>query len=341
MSPTSKILQLVRWQDWGPGKISLLWGLTLYIALAHDQAFEKYILALLVFLPFAMAQAAAAYVINEWSDRELDRRQFKHNTFNGLSSLEQLLTIGLVSVAALVTGIPFLLRQGFMLLWVAWALLAVFYSLEPLRLKKHGLVGFLALLAAQWFLPVLITFSIFEVRGGPELWVLASVITFSGGALELERARQRHSREVITGSGTFAAGLSSRGLARLSNVVRSLDVLAIGLYLTAVIQALKRAELAYAMALGAGLALPYAVLVLAKLKQIAGLEEETAEAADAAGLLHTAFNTFAIPLVAGLGATLRTPHFGFVLAFFLLWQFFANRPDFTGSLKTIGLRASK
>lgn len=341
MSPTAKILQLVRWQDWGPGKITLLWGLTLYIALAHDLAFEKYILTFMVFLPFAMAQAAAAYVLNEWSDRDLDRKQFKHNIFNGLSSLERLLTVGLVGVAALVTGAPFLLRPAFVLLWAAWALLAGCYSLEPLRLKKHGLVGFLALLAAQWFLPVLITFVIFEVSGGIELWALALALTFSGAALDLDRARLKRSRQVITGSGTFATGLSGADLDRLCRLVRILDILAIGLYLTSVTEALDREDLPYAGALGVGLALPYAVLVLAALKNLTGLGDKSGDPSGAAGLLHAAFTTFAIPVVAGLGAALRNPQFGFVLAIFLLWQYFVNRPDFTGSWKATRLRESK
>lgn len=348
MSTLAQIANFLRWREWGPGKLSLLWGLSLYIALAYELAFEKYLITFLVFLPFAAAQATLAHVLNEWSDRELDRRQFKRNAFNGMTQLECILSISLVVIAAIITGLPFIPRTGVMMMWLAWAVLMASYSLEPLRLKTKGLVGLLVLLAAQWFLPVLITFAVFEAPAGVEMWVLVVAITVSGASLEITRQQSNRTRQMITGTGTFVAGISDADMNHLRTIFHILDKLAIGLVIAVVVSTLENSSGNWFPMFSAILALPYALLVLVTLRNMARRREDNAasekhlvEDESSTGLLHEAFVVFAVPVVAGTALAIQIPVYGFVVGGFVVYQLLANRPNLYRPLAEIRIRISK
>ncbi len=348
MSTLAQIANFLRWREWGPGKLSLLWGLSIYIALAYELAFEKYLITFLVFLPFAAAQAALGHVVNEWSDRELDRRQFKRNAFNGMTQLECILSISLVLVAAIITGLPFIPRPGVMMLWLVWAVLMAAYSLEPLRLKTKGLVGLLVLLAAQWFLPVLITFAVFEAPAGVEMWVLAAAITVSGASLEISRQQANRTRQMITGTGTFVAGISDADMDQLKIIFHILDKLAIGLVIAVAVSTLENSSGSWFLMLSAILALPYALLVLVTLRNMVRRKESVAvsekhlvEDDTSTALLHEAFVVFAMPVVAGTALAIQIPVYGFVVGVFVVYQLLAHRPNLYRPLAGILIRISK
>lgn len=347
MSTTAKISQFLRWRDWGPGRLSVFWGLTLYIALAYHLGFSRYILVFLVYLPFAAAQAILGYVINEWGDRSLDRRLFKHNAFNGMTYLERILSLALVLVAAMVTGLPFLPRPGFLMLWLTWALLAAGYSLEPFRLKVHGLVGFLALLAAEWFLPVLITFAVFEVQGGIDMWVLAAALTISGAARELDRSS--HNRlHSLTCKGMFTAEISAEKLQLLSRLTRIGEKIGVGLVIGLVLLRLDPTNQSLALELRLVLGSAYILWLLMAWR--IGWRRSHDEAEQDSGpstvgeegsQLHTTFLAFAVPIVCGLACALSAPEYGLILGLFLVWKLVAGRPDFTRPLSQIRIWAGK
>ena len=227
MSSGVRLFKFIRWQDWGTRTVSLIWTLGLYLAVAYDLAGYRFIQTFLVFLAFTLSQASFAYLINDWGDRDVDRKKFKHNAFAGLSQVESALIITLASLLAFACGAPFLPRTGFAELWLVWVVSVIAFSLEPLRLKTHGPVAPLIVVVAQWFLPVLLIFAAFQVVGGMDMWALAVAFCIHGLAIELERQCNRQSRDKNTGQDTFASKVSQDELETLYRWALTADKLAI------------------------------------------------------------------------------------------------------------------
>ncbi|HSO27905.1 MAG TPA: UbiA family prenyltransferase, partial [Anaerolineales bacterium] len=329
MNTAKQIAIFIRWRDWGPGKLTLLWVVCLYLAVAYEIRFEEFVSIFVIFLCFAAAQAALGYVLNDWGDRDLDRRQFKRNAFSGRTRLESILALLLIMIMALVAGAPLLLRRGFGLLWFAWALSAAAYSLSPMRLKTRGLVGLVAASIAQWLLPVLITFAAFEVAGGEDMWLIALGLTASGAALELGRQRFNRDRNLLTNTGTYAASLSFGQLQKRYALALALDKLAVILVGLVFLSAL---EISWTMWSQVFVTVLGALYLLALMYSLVGLwqalrQGRLGESGSSAGetrqvFMHGMNNmllTLAIPIALGGMATLRIPAYALVLGFYLLW----------------------
>jgi 4-hydroxybenzoate polyprenyltransferase len=345
MSTLAQIARFVRWRDWGPGKLSVFWCLCLYIAVAYDLPFDTFALTFIVFMAFAFAQSALGYVLNNWGDRELDRRQFKNNPFNGQTRLESTLALTLTGLAAFVAGLPLILHPGFALLWITWTAAAAAYSLEPVRLKTKGMVGLVVALAAQWFLPVLLAFSAFEVAGNWDMWFLALALTVSGAALEIGRQRYDRSRDLLAHVDTFATSLPDVLVNRVFATALLLDKLSIGLVLVVVVSAFQELPPRWSSSLTWSIVGIYALLLLVTLgDSLRSLRGNTiddpyySQHHTAAWLLHETLLNFMAPVSLGIAASVNDPLFAVFLGLFLVWRvslISADRPlRFLRSLRT-------
>ena len=348
METVRQIAQFVRWRDWGPGKLTILWSLCLYIAIAYELNFSSFILTSVIFLIFAATQSALGYVLNEWGDRELDRRQFKHNSFTGKSSLECMLALTLILVAAAISGLPLALRPGFGMLWLAWAASAAAYSLEPFRLKTRGLVGLPVSFVAQWFLPVLITFAAFGVGGGRDMWLLALALTISGATLEIGHQRFDRMRDMLTRAATFAAGMQDVAIDRLYAAALLLDKFSIGLVVALVVTRLAslpaRGALFLAILLGSGYILLLFFTLGASIRALRGGDLEDpyySREPIIARLLHETLLNFGVPLVLGIAAALNDPYYAILLGVFLVWRVGLSRADWLWPLRAVRVKMNK
>src|ERR1035438_1518039 len=141
---------LARWSDWSTSKLPYLGASTLLLASPEASAVR-----VLGILGTVLFWAAFGYGINEMADRDCDLLAGKPNRAAVLSPLSWASFLTLTSSAA----------GGLSLLWAADAaapvivgvglLLAVAYSVPPLRLKERGVLGPVAGAASQWVLPVL------------------------------------------------------------------------------------------------------------------------------------------------------------------------------------------
>jgi len=351
MSTAEQIAQFIRWRDWGPGKITVLISLSLYIAVAYEIPFVDFLPAFVVFLFYAAMQSALGYVLNDWGDRELDRKQFKHNTFNGMSRMENILALTLIVVIAIISGLPLIARPGFVLLWLAWIVAATTYSLKPLRLKTRNLAGLVVSFVAQWFLPVLITFAAFQVAGRLDMWLFAIALTISGATLELGHQRWDRERDKQTRAETFAVGISSEHVDRLYAFMLVLDKVAIGLVVATVVSMLSNMETQWAFGLAVVLVGAYVVLMLATLRIT--LEPFSGGTIDdpyfstrmgtpsLSRLLHETLLNFVVPVTLGIAATIVAPFYAIILALFLVWRVVMGGADMFGPLREIKLRPSK
>ena len=162
-------VRLARWPDWSTSKLPYIGAVTLLLASPQTSAVR-----VLGILGTVLFWAAFGYGINEVADRDCDLRAGKSNRAAHLTTLRLVLFLTLTASAA----------SGLSLLWapdhaapvfvVVGLLLAVAYSLPPLRLKERGVFGLLAGSASQWVLPVLAVAAA-EPRGWsrPAAWCLA------------------------------------------------------------------------------------------------------------------------------------------------------------------------
>ena len=348
MSTFSQIARFLRWRDWGPGKLTILWSLCLYIAVAYDVPFDKFAITFLVFIVFAATQSALGYVLNDWGDRELDRRQFKPNAFNGKSQLESTLALTLILVMAFVSGLPLVFRPGFAILWFAWVAAAAAYSIEPVRLKTRGAVGWVVSFVAQWFLPVLITFSAFEAAGGWDMWLIALALAISGATLEIAHQRYDRTRDLLTRAETFAAGLSDVRVDRIYAAALLLDKFAIGAVVGVAAYRIMHIDSPWAAWLAAALVALYGLLLVsclpAALRAVAGKGIDDPYYGPRVGLptrtrlLHETMLNFAVPVTLGVAANIHSPFYAFILGLFLVWRVLLGGVDWLYPLRAIRIR---
>ena len=330
MDTAKQIATFIRWREWGPGKLTLLWVVCVYLGITYEISFDDFASTFVIFFCFAIAQAALGYVLNDWGDRDLDRRQFKRNAFNGKTRLESILALLLILIMAMVSGAPLLLRRGFGLLWATWAVTAAIYSLYPLRLKTRGLVGLVVVAVAQWMLPVMIAFAAFEVAGGADMWVLALGLTFSGMVWELGHQRFNRDRNRMTRTGTFAADLEQDKLNRTYALALVGDKLAVMVVAMVFLLALGISWSNWVLGIGLVLACAYLFFLGFALRDLwnsyrqGGCDDPYYGGGHSHQASFQALNnvllTFILPGALGGVATLRSPLYALVLGFYLVWR---------------------
>jgi len=327
LSTITQIARFIRWHDWGPAKITLVWSLSLYIAVAYELAFEKYALSLIVFLIFIFNQFTLSFVLNNWGDRELDRKEFKNNPFKGKTPLESVLILTLLAIIAFVSGLPLILLNGFALLWIGWLTSAAAYSLNPLRLKTKGFGGVIASVAAYWFLPVLITFSVFEVAGSLDMWLFALAYAIIGIAAEIGHQRFDRTRDRLANVSTLASQLSAQSVDRLYAALLFLEQVAVGLIVLVVFQELRAGQDRWSIVFAFLVACSYLILLsLSMGKTVAAIRKQPSEwpyfsrSQATQGLLFEILLNLALPICLGAMAALRSPLFAFILGLYLFFR---------------------
>lgn len=327
LTTISQIARFIRWQDWGTVKLTLVWSLSLYIAVAYGLAFEKYALSLIVFLIFIFNQFTLSFVLNNWGDRDLDRKEFKNNPFKGKTPLESVLILTLLAIIAFVSGLPLILLNGFALLWIGWLTSAAAYALNPLRLKTKGFGGVIAAVAAYWFLPVLITFSAFEVPGSIDMWLFALAYTIIGVTGEIGHQRFDRTRDRLANVSTFASQLSDQAVDRLYAALLFLEQLAVGLIIFVVVQELRGAQDRWSLAFAFLITCSYLVLLSLSIgKTIASLRKQPAEwpyysrSQATKNLLFEILLNLGLPICLGVMAALRSPMYAFILGLYLVFR---------------------
>lgn len=175
-----------------------------YIAL-HDRLFSwRFVGDFFLFFLFSMFSTTYGYLVNDLSDKDLDRFHGKTNTFENDSSSKAVLIVIFSFLLSLLFAIDFWGKQGFLPLWLGWFLITTFYSLRPVRLKERGKVGLAFVVAAQRVLPTLIAFAVFAH------WEIITVVAFTlyilfrGLSSDLNHQIEDYKRDATTGTGTYA-----------------------------------------------------------------------------------------------------------------------------------------
>jgi len=213
------VAKLMRWQDWGHSKMPPFFAAGFLFLLASGGSAAQGLIRFIAWIVFCAVFLAFGYGINDFADREADRRAGKPNAMDKSRSaaavawLFSLLSVGLAVIVPFLSG---------MWDWLAVAssyCLAIAYSLPPLRLKERGLAGLLACALAQRSLPLLVGAVLFG-QLDLNVWLLFVLFTLIGlrwillhQVVDLAQDERSRVRTFVRASGSDRAlFLLSRGV---------------------------------------------------------------------------------------------------------------------------------
>ncbi len=202
------------------------------IALYKNRFDLNFVLEALLFLVFSIFATTYGYLINDFSDRELDRVHGKANTFASDSTLQAVLVLIVILLVCLVSSQPFWERKYFLTLTGVWFLIATFYSLPPLRLKERGKWSLFFVAIAQRLLPVLILFAVFDFIHGWLPVAIAFYVFLRGIASDLSHQLEDFENDRKTGTRTFVVSSGFRRAQTLFAVVLHVERLTLAVLLT-------------------------------------------------------------------------------------------------------------
>jgi|GEM_PF-817775 len=197
--------RLIRWEDWAFDKILPLFLIVSYLSLAYGEFGTRYVHDSICLLILAAASAAYGFLVNDFSDRDLDSRQGKPNVFTRLDRRRALLILGSALALAILISLRFWQRPWFLPLWILWLLDSTFYSLPPLRFKERGIFGLWAPAFAQFILPNLIGFSALGHFGGLDMWAFVIYVGSKGISIAIGHQLADLDNDARTQTLTYAA----------------------------------------------------------------------------------------------------------------------------------------
>ena len=176
----SFLAKLTRWKDWYEKMLNVFVAGYTWVLLSYSlpDAANLASVRLLRLLVFAAAYLAFVFTINDFYDKDIDKKAGKTNTigelslFTGVSWL-----IGLFAIGVLVLA-PYY-QQSWVISFVVLSYIsAITYSAPPLRFKERRLAGLLVA-ATHRALPVLIGIAVFQ-NFQPASWFLFATFFLLG-----------------------------------------------------------------------------------------------------------------------------------------------------------------
>jgi 4-hydroxybenzoate polyprenyltransferase len=156
---------VTRWSEWFSSKVPLLLVAFSYHALLADLAPSALAQRFAAILVFICLGYAFGYAVNDFADRDVDRRAGKPNVMGRLRPAAAVsLLIGLAA-SGIATLWPFYHQPRVLELVLVSYAVGTLYSLPPVRFKERGWLGLLVSAAAQRSLPALIIAATFDDLG--------------------------------------------------------------------------------------------------------------------------------------------------------------------------------
>ena len=156
------ILKLIRWDEWYDSKIALFFFSFYYLLLIHNKVQLQDMLLLLPLGIVFISGASFGFMLNDYSDRFVDKISGKVNFMSRLSDQQQICALVIAPLIGLIAFIPFYYYKFAVVFFFFSYLSSILYSASPFRLKEKGVWGVICVSLAQWVLPALIVFCIFE-----------------------------------------------------------------------------------------------------------------------------------------------------------------------------------
>ncbi len=212
------ISKYIGWRHWAVLNYNAVFEnffVLLYIALVDSRYDASFIADSFILIIFSIFATTYGYLINDYSDIDLDRLHGKSNTFESDSKAKALVVIILITLLSIVSCYPFW-RNSYFVLWaVSWFAIATFYSLKPVRLKERGTVGIVFVVMAQRVLPALIIFAVFGFTRRTDIALLLLYILFRGFSSDVNHQLSDYEKDRQTGTTTFAVAKGYRRVYRI------------------------------------------------------------------------------------------------------------------------------
>lgn len=161
-----KLFSYIRLSEWYDSKIPLMMAALMYFYYLDMKQYGagQFLVRFIAYMLYISMFLAFSYVINDFSDIEVDRKAGKHKIISELStviiivSMILLATIGIIPLLILVQN-----KIGYLLLTAFIYLAGAAYSIHLFRFKEKGVIGLLECSIAQRCFPLLPLFFIVKV----------------------------------------------------------------------------------------------------------------------------------------------------------------------------------
>ena len=214
---------LVRWTAWGKAKLPVYLVAMCYAVLQFTSPGFHELVDMGILLAILSLYAAFGHMVNDYSDREPDRIAGKLRPLARWRAGSAAAVMLLTSVASVM--LTFVRFDVVAAALVALAcLVALFYSLPPVRLKERGVSGWTAAAVAQQTLPMAIVFQAFDAWDLPAL-TMSLTSTFTGMRYIIVHQIVDHAGDLKAGVRTMATAGDPLRLTRfLGSVIFPLEV---------------------------------------------------------------------------------------------------------------------
>jgi|GEM_PF-1582638 len=154
--------RLTRWDEWRSSKITPMFIAGYSWILIDNPSQSKSITNIIVSITVTSLYLAFGYAINDLSDKEVDRLAGKSNAMNEIKSAKAYLILSLLALMGLMLLIPYYSQKWVLVLAVTSYILAITYSLPPIRFKERGIAGIIVASVSQRVMPLLTAMAIFQ-----------------------------------------------------------------------------------------------------------------------------------------------------------------------------------
>ncbi len=224
----------IGWRNWAVFRYNSVFEnffILLLIPLLKKEYNWDFIQHSLLFILFSIFATTYGYLINDYSDRELDRLHGKPNTFAHDSNSKAQFILFSVLLFFILFSIPFWKQPYFVPLTLIWFLITTFYSLPPIRLKERGTLNIVFVVTAQRLLPILILFSAFDFWSFPYVWLIAAYVLFRGFSSDLNHQLEDYHNDLKTGTQTFVVRMGYQKVEKWFYLILQIEKLMLAILL--------------------------------------------------------------------------------------------------------------
>lgn len=177
-----KIFSYIRLAEWYDSKVPFMLSAFMYFYYLDMRQYsgETFLIKFIAYMLYISMFLAFSYVINDFSDIEVDRKAGKYKIISKLSKSTVILSMVIMSGIGI---IPLLFvinnKVGYLLLTAFIYLAGAAYSIPLFRFKEKGVVGLLECSIAQRCFPLLPLF--FIVKVSMLFFMIFQIISFVNG----------------------------------------------------------------------------------------------------------------------------------------------------------------
>ena len=222
----SFIKKYLGWRNWSVFYFNSIFEnlfLLFYIILIRGETSTISIIHILTFLLFSIFSTSYGYLINDFTDIDLDRLHGKTNTFSNDSPLRAAFIVLFFLFLSILSALPFISASAFLSLFIIWIFCTSFYSLRPLRFKERGLAGLLIVIFAQRVLPLLLLFSAFKYSQLTDVLFFLIYILLRGAISDINHQMEDYQNDRATDTQTYAVKFGLSRLEKVFKIILSLE----------------------------------------------------------------------------------------------------------------------